>query len=60
MDRKEAYRRIDAAVRILEDNGWADTEVEALVDGLSHEDAVAAAERQARKALGVESWWEAA
>ena len=56
MERLEAYRRIDAAVAILEEHGWTDGEVEALGDGLSREDAVAAYERQARKALGLEDW----
>ena len=55
MDRKEAYRRIDAAVYILQtEAGWTDQDVEHALDGLPREEAVEHAERCAKNALGLD------
>ncbi len=48
MDRKEAYRRINAAVRTLQNEaGWTDQAVDRALSGLSRDEAVHQAERLA-------------
>ena len=53
MDRIEAYRRIDAAVVVLCNNGWTGAEIERAVSGLDRDDAVSLVEREARACLGL-------
>ena len=47
-------RRLDAALNILRDHGWTNTDIDRAFSGLRREDAIEQAERHAKAALGLD------